>query len=318
MPYGVQWWDLISGVTGVGQLLYSRLAMSQAESLHRREIAANMASHFQVLSQDLFAAAKEADRDVWEQYNGRFNNLMVLTVLMLSVTSSLITEGTFESGHSAMAWEHLFILATAMGVALFFGSLAASIRATRDMSDVMSDRSAVLEERIIQLASRNKLSAGMQALYRKIDSSGKREARAVHNVAYVPTRAALCDEVLQATCESLREVPRDEGSARGRMPSDDGMRFFDFVTHHIKWLEQLATRCFVGGTACSLIALAVLVHNQFSSEKLIATIIFAVVGLGGGALSALLIFRTDRPHPAVLSPSRSISTGESSRWHASE
>lgn len=244
----------------IGQVFYSRLAIAQADSLHRRELASSIASHFQNLSQDLFAAAKEADRDVWEQFNGRFNNLMVLTVLMLSVSASLITEGAFDSEVSSVFVESLFLLATAAAFACFFASLAASIRATREMSQVMSDRSAVLEERIIQLASRNQLSAGMQALYRKIDTGTRHEPHMTNkdNVEYVPSRATLADEVLQASFESLHEVaPQEESRVLAEGEDDRHARFFTFVTRYIMPLERMAMRTFFAGTACCLFAMMV-------------------------------------------------------------
>ena len=129
-----------------------------------------MATHFQTLSQDLFAAAKEADRDVWEQNNDRFNNLMIITVLMLGITSSLVTDGSFNASNASQDFELAFLITTSAALAFYFGSLSAAIRATRDMSVLMTERSARLERRIIQLTSQNGgLSRQMRTLYASRD-----------------------------------------------------------------------------------------------------------------------------------------------------
>ena len=84
------------------------------------------------------------------------------------------------------------------------------------------------------------------------------------------------------------------------------MRFFDFVTYHIKWLETLATRLFVSGTVFSLIGMALLVHNQQGSdgESRVATFIFTTVGLGGALLISTIIYNVERPPDKVMHPRR--------------
>lgn len=49
-----------------------------------------------------------------------------------------------------------------------------------------------------------------------------------------------------------------------------------------------------------------LVHNKFAQggERLMATFIFASVGLGGGLSSWVYVWHSDRPPATVLSPSR--------------
>ena len=44
----------------------------------------------------------EADRDVWEQRNGQFNNLMHSATLMFGIAMSAIIEGNFQyTGHES-------------------------------------------------------------------------------------------------------------------------------------------------------------------------------------------------------------------------
>lgn len=253
--------DLVSSMAGLGGLFYSKISVDQANSLHRKELAASMATHFQQLSHDLFAAAKEADRDVWEQYNGRFNNLMLLTVLMLSVTVSLVTEGTFEPNASSAALSIMFMLGTAVATALFVACLTASMVATRQMSTLMSDRSAILEERIVYLASRNQLSGEMHALYRKIDNVGQQQAF-TGNVDKVPSRASLAAEITSASLDNLSSPIREDVPVTRR----DGMRFADFVQGHIKWLEEVAMATFFMGTISCFLAITALVINHFAEQ----------------------------------------------------
>ena len=163
-------------VIGVGQLFSSWYGVKHDQEIHRKELATSMATHFQTLSQDLFAAAKEADRDVWEQNNDRFNNLMILTVLMLGITSSLVTDGSFNASNASQEFELAFLIATSAALACYIGSLSAAIRATRDMSVLMTERSARLERRIIQLTSQNGgLSTQMRRLYASRDEADRDE-----------------------------------------------------------------------------------------------------------------------------------------------
>jgi hypothetical protein len=208
-----------------------------------------MATHFQTLSQDLFAAAKEADRDVWEQNNDRFNNLMVLTVLMLGITSSLVTDGSFNASNASQDFELAFLITTSAALAFYFGSLSAAIRATRDMSDLMTERSARLEERIIQLTSKLEggLSPTMQNLYASRDASDQ--------------PVVVCEQ----SCSG------DES-------------FHTFVKREIQWLDDAAWSFFLMGTACSMVAMAMLVSTDFSS---VGATMFAVISVVGGFTLAL-------------------------------
>jgi hypothetical protein len=254
---------LVSAGLSAGQLFYSMRGVHQDQELHRKELATSMATHFQTLSQDLFAAAKEADRDVWEQNNDRFNNLMVLTVLMLGITSSLVTEGSFNASNASQDFELAFLITTSAALAFYFGSLSAAIRATRNMSDLMTERSARLEERIIQLTSiEGGLSPQMRTLYASRDASAVRH----------PAASPCC------WCASDQPAVDCEQSCSG----DES--FHTFVKREIQWLDDAAWSFFLMGTACSMVAMAMLVSTDFSS---VGATMFAVISVVGGFTLAL-------------------------------
>ena len=241
-----------------GQLFFSMRGVNQDRELHRQELATSMATHFQTLSQDLFAAAKEADRDVWEQNNDRFNNLMILTVLMLGITSSLVTDGSFNASNASQDFELAFLITTSAALAFYFGSLSAAIRATRDMSNLMTERSARLEERIIQLTSKLEggLSPTMQTLYASRDASDQ---------PGVVREKSCCFGDEDQSCSG------DES-------------FDTFVKREIKGLDDAAWSFFLLGTACSMVAMAMLVSTDFSS---VGATVFAVISVVGGGTLAL-------------------------------
>ena len=245
---------LVEHLVSAGQLFFSIRGVHQDQELHRRELATSMATHFQTLSQDLFAAAKEADRDVWEQNNDRFNNLMILTVLMLGITSSLVTDGSFNASNASQEFELAFLIATSAALACYIGSLSAAIRATRDMSVLMTERSARLERRIIQLTSQNGgLSGQMRRLY--------------------------------ASRVEADPVP-DAGAVAGAGPGEqcENESFNTFVERKIKPLETRARNFFLMGTLCSMVAMAMLVSTDFSS---VGATMFAVISVVGGFIFAI-------------------------------
>ena len=241
---------LVSAGLSAGQLFYSMRGVHQDQELHRKELATSMATHFQTLSQDLFAAAKEADRDVWEQNNDRFNNLMILTVLMLGITSSLVTDGSFNASNASQDFELAFLIATSAALACYIGSLSAAIRATRDMSVLMTERSARLERRIIQLTSQNGgLSRQMRTLY-----------------------------------ASREEADPDPRAVVRPMVAVENESFNTFVERKIKPLETRARNFFLMGTLCSMVAMAMLVSTDFSS---VGATMFAVISVVGGFIFAI-------------------------------
>lgn len=223
--------EAVAHVTSLGQLAYSWAGHRQAERLHEAAIAADVSTHFQSLSQELYISAKEADRDVWEQHNERFINLTILAVLALSMSVALVTEGTFtDSDEDNDVTRALFILFTSMSHASLFVCLAASYRATRNMSQFMSARSASLSARIHQLVNQEILSPGVQSIF---GPGGP-----------IPSRRQLTEEIL---CDKQRELDaaaqKNEGKAASaplHPPAPPQLRFADFFELNCKWLEHLA------------------------------------------------------------------------------
>ena len=68
--------------------------------LHMRALAQQTEQHFQQLTAELLSAAKETDRDVWEQRNGQFQTLILAATLMFGVAMSAIIEGNFDAGEA--------------------------------------------------------------------------------------------------------------------------------------------------------------------------------------------------------------------------
>ena len=260
-----------------GQLFFSMRGVKQDQELHRKELATSMATHFQTLSQDLFAAAKEADRDVWEQNNDRFNNLMIITVLMLGITSSLVTDGSFNASNASQEFELAFLITTSAALAFYFGSLSAAIRATRDMSVLMTQRSARLERRIIQLTRQNGgLSRNMERLY-----AFSREEEPV------PDAGAVAGAGPGEQSSRAMLNPRDEADPVLVEVENESYNesFNTFVEREIKPLEMLARNFFLMGTLCSMVAMAMLVSTDFSS---VGAKMFAVISVVGGFTIASL------------------------------
>ena len=113
----------------------------------------------------------------------------------------------------------------------------------------MTERSARLEERIIQLTSKLEggLSPTMQNLYASRDASDQ--------------PVVVCEQ------------------------SCFGDESFDrFVKREIKGLDDAAWSFFLLGTACSMVAMAMLVSTDFSS---VGATVFAVISVVGGGTLAL-------------------------------
>lgn len=214
-----QAWDVASlgvNVLSLGLSGYqSHRAYTQADELHDDAVDADIAIQFQALSQELLVAAKEADRDVWEQQNERFNNLTILAVLVLSVTVSLVTEGSFDDeGEHASGRASWFVLFTALAMTALFVCLTASYFATNNMSRFMSERSGKLAKRIHYFLeppgsdSTQKLSAEMSSL--------------LHEQG-VPSRDGLVNEIKRSRVEGERvEVrPRSSSSSSGKQVTFD-------------------------------------------------------------------------------------------------
>lgn len=276
---------------------------------------------------DWFSCAAEADRDVWEQHNERFNNLTVLALLMLSVTVSLITEGSFDDLGDGS--EFLFVLCTGLAMVALFLCLASSYRATRNMSQFMSAKSAQLSWRIHTALDGTGgqgdtlLSRGLSDIYRPTTS--------------LPTRSELTDEILhdaeafaaayRTTCADREAVhppepsvtlpPRSDGpmspasrATRRLAVGAQPMRFADFFDHNCLWLENLAVGSFASGVVLTTAAMGVLVHNEFRPGRNHrhwwhepAYAFTAIISLGIAA-SVVVIFVLGRPESVVAARAR--------------
>ena len=87
--YASSIFDVLSLGAGLASLYRGeklhKSTLEHDKELHVRGIASSTEQHFQELCAELLTAAKEADRDVWEQRNGQFNNLMLSSTLMFGV-----------------------------------------------------------------------------------------------------------------------------------------------------------------------------------------------------------------------------------------
>ena len=82
--------------TGVGYYGL-RKSLQQERELHEHECKVSEEQHFSSMSTELLAIAKEADRDVWEQRNNHYNQMLVCATLMFGVAVGNINEGTYDS-----------------------------------------------------------------------------------------------------------------------------------------------------------------------------------------------------------------------------
>jgi len=143
--------DALSFGAGIASLYRGeqlhRQTLEHDKELHVRGIASSTEQHFQELCAELLTAAKEADRDVWEQRNGQFNNLMLSSTLMFGVAVASIVEGNFNQtvdGH-ATAWFACFV---ACALSFLFVSLVCCMLVSRRMSIYMIMRSSRFVSRL--------------------------------------------------------------------------------------------------------------------------------------------------------------------------
>ena len=140
--------DTLLNVLGAGFNVYSmRRSLRQQADLHEEEMATSTEQHFSSLSTELLAIAKEADRDVWEQRNNQFNNLLVCATLMFGVAVGNINEGTYkfdklEDGHgveigSLVSRDGLFAMLSGVSMGAFFLCIVACLIVMRRMSSYM-------------------------------------------------------------------------------------------------------------------------------------------------------------------------------------
>ena len=151
--YASSIFDVLSLGAGLASLYRGeklhKSTLEHDKELHVRGIASSTEQHFQELCAELLTAAKEADRDVWEQRNGQFNNLMLSSTLMFGVAVASIVEGNFNQtvdGH-ATAWFAFFV---ACALSFLFVSLVCCMLVSRRMSIYMIMRSSRFVSRLGQ------------------------------------------------------------------------------------------------------------------------------------------------------------------------
>ena len=145
---------------GTGAQIYTmRKSLNQEKNLHDHELALSTEQHFTSLSTELLAIAKEADRDVWEQRNNQFDQMLVCAVLMFGVAVGNINEGTYgfdkyEDQHNGLnaavvfSRDGMFIILSAIAIASLFVCIVACLLVNRRMSSYMIERSSNLVDRL--------------------------------------------------------------------------------------------------------------------------------------------------------------------------
>jgi hypothetical protein len=151
--------DSAVNLAGAAFNVYSlRKSLGQERALHEQECAVATEQHFQQLSTELLAISKEADRDVWEQRNNQFNNLLVCATLMFGVATGNINEGTFQfdpheeklgmTAGSILSRDGMFVLLSGVSIGSLFLSIIACLAVMRRMSNYMIERSSALVDRL--------------------------------------------------------------------------------------------------------------------------------------------------------------------------
>ena len=152
-------WDTALNLLGTGVQYYSlRKSLQQERELHEHEHAHSAEQHFSSASLEMLAIAKEADRDVWEQRNNQFNQMLVCATLMFGVAVGNVNEGTYafdkatdKAGaqiSSLLSPDGIFVFLSAFGIASLFVCIVACLLVMRRMSSYMIGRSSNLVDRL--------------------------------------------------------------------------------------------------------------------------------------------------------------------------
>ena len=152
-------WESALSLLGTGTQIWTmRRTLEQERKLHAHEHRTAMEQHFSSMSTELLAIAKEADRDVWEQRQNMFSQLLVCAVLMFGVAFGNINEGTYAYDkvvdkhgfdHTALLTKDgLFVLFTGFAIASLFICIVACLVVMRRMSSYMIIRSSLLVDRL--------------------------------------------------------------------------------------------------------------------------------------------------------------------------
>ena len=114
----------------------------------RSRAVAVASSDFQQLTAELLSAAKETDRDVWEQRNGQFQTLILAATLMFGVAMSAIIEGNFDAGAASPPARIAFAAFVALALSSLFLCLIACVLVSRRMSYYMIGRAVSFVDRL--------------------------------------------------------------------------------------------------------------------------------------------------------------------------
>ena len=169
-------WESALSLLGTGvQYLSMTKSLQQERDLHSHELAVSTDQHFTSLSTELLAISKEADRDVWEQRNNQFNQMLVCAVLMFGVAFGNINEGTYNNDNitdkrgndfgSLLTKDGLFVLFTGASIGSLFICIVSCLLVMRRMSNYMIERSSNLVDRLaVSTGLAHQISATAQNL----------------------------------------------------------------------------------------------------------------------------------------------------------
>ena len=169
-------WAIDSAINAVaaGFQVYShKKSLEQERDLHEADCCFAGRQHFQSLSTELLAIAKEADRDVWEQRNNQYNNMIVCATLMFTVPINNINQGAYHETDegakygkefvSLFTMDGMFTIFTGVSVGSLFVCIVACFVVTRRMSSYMIERSSNLVDRLaISTALAHEISGSAQ------------------------------------------------------------------------------------------------------------------------------------------------------------
>ena len=135
-----------------------RSALKQERHLHAHEHTVSTEQHFESLATELLAIAKEADRDVWEQRNNQYSQMLVCAVLMFGVAVGNINEGTYSFDKltdqhgleidSLFSRDGTFVLLGAVAISSLFLCIVTCLLVMGRMSAYMIQRSSNLVDRL--------------------------------------------------------------------------------------------------------------------------------------------------------------------------
>ena len=150
--YASSIFDVLSLGAGLASLYRGeklhKSTLEHDKELHVRGIASSTEQHFQELCAELLTAAKEADRDVWEQRNGQFQTLILAATLMFGVAMSAIIEGNFDAGAASPPARIAFATFVALALSSLFLCLIACVLVSRRMSYYMIGRAVSFVDRL--------------------------------------------------------------------------------------------------------------------------------------------------------------------------